>query len=90
MKLTNETGTTATNVFVEIERTVPELRNHVGVHLERVHGHHHDLPKNTSDYFCLVEYNPVDPMNGSRPALHVCHLARALRDQWQSKITRFF
>ncbi len=78
VKVTNNTGRPAHDVYVMIERTVPPLQHHVGVRLRRRHGTRHEssitLPNGESEYFNLLEYNPLD-QSINRPVLLICQTA---------------
>jgi hypothetical protein len=81
VKVVNTTGQSAHDVHVIIERTVPLLRDHVGVRLRLRSGGKHEssvnLPNGESEYFNLLEYNPHDQSEG-RPVMHICHVAETV------------
>jgi hypothetical protein len=81
VKVVNTTGCPARDVYVAIERTVPELRDHVGVRLRRRHGEADEssasLAAGECEYFNLLEYNPNDQVM-MRPVMHICHTAKTV------------
>lgn len=68
------------NISVYIERTIPELPRHVGVHLLRRHHNAANMPDGDRDYFCLLEYNPYDSIAG-RAVMHLSHIIHTVEKE---------